>query len=157
MRFALVVAAFAVLSPGVAAYADTISTFNIQGSSLFYGMGGDKNTISGSATIDTTTGVVESISFTAGGLAASGLNAQYGPDVFVGPLGAHFTFTGASLINYTGSTFNLNGNDLYVGQVTLASSPATPSPISITPEPASLLLLSTGLFGIFAMTRRRFA
>ena len=152
MRLALAVAACALLASSVAAHADTISTFSINGASLFYS-GSDHNTVTGTTTIDTTTGVVESIAFTAGGLLESGVDAQYGPDVYVGTSDSHFTFTGASLINYTGETFNLNGpNDLYVGHVTYAGA-ATAA--SVTPEPSSLILLGTGLLGFVAITRRR--
>ena len=152
MRLPSLIVALAFLVPGMA-YADTISTFNITGSSLFYGMGGDRNTVTGTTTIDVTTGLVQDISFTAGGVYESGVDAQYGADVYVGAQDVHFTFSGASLINFRGENFNLNGpNDLYVGQVTYAGSP---SPISITPEPASMLLLSTGLLGILCTVRRR--
>ncbi len=151
--FALIAALALLASP--LAYADTISNFNIQGSSLFYGMGGDANTVTGTTTIDVTTGVVEAISFTAGGLFESGVNAQDGADVFVGPADASFTFSGANLINFSGDNFNLNGpNDLYVGQVTYAGAF---SPASVTPEPAGMLLLSTGLLGMAATMRRRVA
>lgn len=142
------------------ARADTLSTFNINGSSVFYGMAGDSNTITGSATIDVTTGLVQSIAFTAGGLYESGIDAQYGNDIFVGSDVTKFTVTGTSLIGFTGDNFNLNGpNDLYVGQLsyTGSSDPVTVTPVAVTPEPSSLLLLSTGLLGFAIFTRRRTA
>ena len=144
-------------APLVAAHADTLSIFNIHGSSLLYGMGGDFNTVSGTTTIDVTTGLVQSISFVAGGLPESGLDAQYGNDIFVGSGVAKFTVSGVTLVNFTGDNFNLNGpNDLYVGQLSYAGS-ADPLPIAVTPEPASLLLLSTGLMGVAVLGRRRIA
>ncbi len=150
-------ALLSLFAPCVAAHADTLSTFNIHGSSLFYGMGSDFNTVSGTATIDVTSGLVQSIAFTAGGLYESGVDAQYGNDIFVGPGVAKFTVSGVTFVNFAGDNFNLNGpNDLYVGQLTYAGS-VDPTPIAVTPEPASLLLLSTGLMGVAVLTRRRIA
>ena len=152
---------------GTVAHADTIASFNFKGSSLFYGMAGDTNTVSGTTTIDTTTGQVQSISLVAGGLSFSGVDSQNGAEVFVGSSNAGFSFSEASLIGYTGSTFNLNGaNDLYVGSVTLssvlASGTLTPAPIldvppaaAITPEPAGLLMISTGVLGLAFAVRRK--
>ena len=154
------------LSSGFAAHADVITSFNFQGSSIVYGMAGDTNTVSGITTIDITTGQVQNISFVADGLSFSGVSSQDGAEVFVGSSSAAFSFSEASLVGYTGSTFNLNGaNDLYVGSVTagstLASGTLTPAPVldapiaaAITPEPASLLLISTGVFGLAFVIRR---
>lgn len=149
------------LAPTVAAHADTITSFSFQGSSIFYGMAGNTNTVTGTATIDTTTGLVQSLSFFANGVSYSGVDAQSGAEVFIGPTNAAFSFSEASLIGYTGSTFNLNGaNDLYVGSVLASSSMNTaalpvPASTAITPEPASLLLLSTGLLGLSLLLRRK--
>ncbi len=156
-----------VSAASLAAHADTIASFNFQGSSIFYGMAGDTDTVSGTTTIDTTTGQVQSISFVADELSFSDVSLQNGAEVFVGPSDAAFSFSAASLIGYTGSTFNLNGaNDLYVGSLTsgsiLTSGTLTPLPVldapaapAITPEPASLLLISTGLLGLALLLRRK--
>ena len=156
MRSLVGLASLALIAPCVLAHADTLSTFNINGGSVTYGMAGDYNTISGTATIDITTGLVQSIAFTAGGIYESGVDAQYGNDIFVGPAAAKFTVSGVTLIDFTGDDFNLNGpNDLYVGQLSLTGSydPTT----TVTPEPASLLLMSTGVLGLAFLTRRRIA
>ncbi len=160
----------------LAAPADTITTFDFHGASIFYGMAGDTNTVSGTTTINTTTGQVQSISFLADGLSFDGVAAQNGAEVFVNSIpsgpssaavsSAAFSFSAASLVGYTGSTFNLNGaNDLYVGSLTATtmattttdtvSLPQAPDEIAITPEPASLLLISTGLLGIALFLRRK--
>lgn len=156
MRSLTRLALFALAVPCFLAHADTFSTFNIDGGSVTYGMAGDYNTISGDATIDVTTGLVQSIAFTAGGTYESGVDAQYGNDIFVGPAAAKFTVSGVTLIDFMGDNFNLNGpNDLYVGQLSLTGSydPTT----TVTPEPASLILLSTGVLGLAVLTRRRIA
>lgn len=155
------------LHSSLAAHADVIKSFNFQGSSIVYGMAGDTNTVSGTTTIDTTTGQVQSISFVADGLSFSGVSSQSGAEVFVGSSNVAFSFSEASLIGYTGSTFNLNGaNDLYVGSLTagstLDSGTVAPGPVldapaaaAISPEPASLLLISTGVLGLAFVVRRR--
>lgn len=155
MRVPVVVAVLSLLAPAVLAHADTLSVFTINGASQFYS-GTDKNMISGTATIDTTTGLVESISFLAGGVEQSGLDSQGGTSLYVGSDDLHFTISGNTLVGFTGDNFNLVGpNDLYVGQVSYASSSITGS--AVTPEPATLFLLGTGLLGSFVLIRRRSA
>ena len=157
MRLLARFAFLGLFAPCFLAHADTLSTFSIHGSSLFYGMGGDNNTIDGNATIDTTTGLVQAISFTAGGVYESGVDAQYGTVLFVGSSAAKFTVSGVTLVNFAGDNFNLNGpNDLYVGQLNLTGS-YDPVATAVTSEPGSLLLLSTGILGIAVLNRRRLA
>lgn len=174
VRLSFLFALFPIFGAGTCVYADTITTFNFHGASIFYGMAGDTNSVNGTTTIDTTTGQVQSITFLANGLAFADIAAQNGAEVFVnpslsdlsavGPFSAAFSFSAASLVGYTGSTFNLNGaNDLYVGSLTAVPAdlhgplplPEVPAAIAITPEPASLLLISTGLLGIALFLRRK--
>ena len=174
MRSDCLFALFPLLCAGTFAHADTMATFSFQGASIFYGMAGDTNTVSGTTTIDTTTGHVQSITFLADGLSFADVAGQNGAEVFVNPLAtgpssaavsaAAFSFSAASLVGYTGSTFNLNGaNDLYVGSLTAVPAdlpgppplPEIPAAVAITPEPASLLLISTGLLGMALFLRRK--
>ena len=158
MRLLARLAILSSLTSCAVAHADTLSTFAIKGSSIVYAMGGDTNTVSGTATVNITTGLFQSLSFIAGGIVESGIDAAYGNTVYVGGDAAAFTVSGTSLVNFAGDNFNLNGpNDLYVGQLTLlGSSDSLPtSPLAVTPEPASLLLLSTGLMGVALLRRRQ--
>ncbi len=149
MRFSLKAILFAVVPFSVAAArADTIRFFDLHGSSVFYDLAGDKNTVSGTVTIDTTTGVVQAISVLAGGSYQTGVDSQQGLMVYFGASQAKISFDAGTLQDYMGSTFDLNGpNDLYVGHI-------TPSAFALTPEPSALILLSTGL-GAAAGTIRR--
>jgi hypothetical protein len=133
-------------SISLAARADTVSVFNFAGASIF---NNDPNTVSGSTSIDVTTGVVEAISFTAGGVFQSGVDSQSGPVVYVGSSQAKFSVDAGSLINFTGGAFDLNGlNDLYVGHLTAAAASSN------VPEPSSILLFGTGLLGIAAFRKK---
>ena len=154
MRLSCLTAALVLFTSGLAAHADTLSVFTITGASQFYGMANDANTLSGMATIDTTTGVVENLALNVGGVAESGIDAQYGNELYAGLNPVRFTISGTTLVGFTGDNFNLNSpNDLYVGQVTYAG-PAD-ALAAATPEPGSLLLLGTGLLSFGAVTRRR--
>lgn len=151
MRLRLFMAAAAVLSISLAARADTILNFNINGTSD-YSNSGDENLVTGTASINTTTGSVENFFAIAGPDTASGVQSQIGNVFFPGGGGIFlFRIGSSSLVGYTGSTFNLfEIDDTYSGNVTLANTSA------ITPEPSSIFLLSTGLLGIAGTIRRRF-
>ncbi len=138
------------------AKADTISSFTFSGTPV---ANNDPNTVSGNITIDTTTGVVQSVSFTSSGIPIqSGVDSQSGPQLSVGTTNSSLSFSAGSLISFNGASFNLRTpNDLYVGQTSTGTPVVTPPVVAMTPEPSGVVLLTTGLAGLIFLLMRRFA
>ncbi len=136
------------------AKADTISSFTFSGTPV---ANNDPNTVSGNITIDTTTGVVQSVSFTSSGLPLqSGVDSQSGPSLMVGTSNSTLSFSAGSLINFNGASFNLRTPvDLYVGQTSNGTAVVTPPVVAMTPEPSGVVLFATGLLGMGLLLVRR--
>lgn len=179
-RFGSVLALLVVFSVSAAAYADTISTFTLNDATYVNGA-----TETGSVVIDVTTGVVQSGSFDftlnsvssiydVPGVHGNGFNngtQSYfdfldtaGDDIdfdaavpsFVGYSGgALCTSTSPCIGGYRSTQYPAAGgqNDLVSGSFSLDSGISP----GMTPEPSSLILLLTGLAGMWAMMRYRFA
>ena len=189
MRFSSLVAFSLLLAGGVAAHADTIQNFTV--SATLDNNSGTGGSVSGSITINTTTGVVSSsnLSSNYGGTTyavsttvtdskaignGSAFDLSFGTPGAAGgaflslvlPVGSLVGYTGGTVCyetrpcsqagsNYTSSYFAPNatfGDQLLSGSLSLVV-PPTP-PVSVTPEPSSLLLLATGLLGSAQAMRR---
>jgi hypothetical protein len=150
LSLAVAAALFAATS---AARADTIQTFNVTGTGGYTGQ-----SVSGTLTIDTTIGYVDSASLYEGSVALTKIASQgidssgsfcsdacYVLDLTDATVVFHND--SASLAGYTGSPIGVLGNDVYNATATLAVAP--------TPEPSTLVLLLTGFVALAGLSKFR--
>ncbi|MGA7157904.1 MAG: PEP-CTERM sorting domain-containing protein [Acidobacteriaceae bacterium] len=170
MRIGHLLIAGALLSGSLIARADTYSTYNLTSS---YNYGG---TIDGTLTLDTTTNLFSAADLTVAGfvptfndgtLSNVGLQGEiagvYGVNVFslfnpsaslnlFLPVSSLAGLSGSPILGLSDVTFDFGFGGIY-----FAGTGSLEPAASVTPEPTSLLLLATGLLGLAAFWRRRFA
>jgi hypothetical protein len=155
------------LSASLAAHADTDTNFTFTDVSV---QGG--GTITGYITIDTTTGKAIASDFTIDSTTAGDATFD-AAEVAYGSQGPHdyivefdnnvfgdvilLMFDTGSLKGYTGGDLNNESNFLNSNFDDPSLTAVLTPEAAVTPEPASLLLMATGLLGFAWMGRRRFA
>jgi PEP-CTERM motif len=170
MRLRSIFVTAALLSASLIARADSFTTFDL--TSTYLGGG----TIDGTLTFDTTTDTFTQVDLTTSGFPSRDDGTLTNIDgqgdyvsyavVIEGVQGDIFLFLPTdTAAGYTGSSICTNSfvtgcgdpTQFVTGTGTYEASSGSLTEVATTPEPASLLLLATGLFGFAWMGRRGFA
>jgi hypothetical protein len=168
MKLRFLLAAGMMLSVSLAARADSFSTFNLNSSYIGGG------TIDGTLTLNTTTDLFSAADLTIAGfpfyqdgnisdvVTQGSIAGEY--DVTILSSGSPFAdlnlfLPTSTLVGYDGSAvvFPTDVAFLTAPNLYFAGSGTLEPGTSVAPEPASLLLLATGLLGFAMVWRRRFA
>ena len=168
MRLPLFAAAV-LLSTNLAAHADTILTYDVNATYT------NSGTITGTLTLDSTSGAITAINLTASGFPlGSGPGYTHlfqlgtGINVENNQLGTEVEFFSTTMINagyaatsipVTSSTFLGENNAAYqsISATITEETSAPPTPTGVTPEPSSFALVGTGLLGVAGVLKRPFA
>lgn len=161
------------------AHADTLQSFQVQNTFVYPPAGTPAGSMTGTIIIDTTSGQFVSgdltyvdsattVQFNSSALPTATITNQVFTNFYTGAYILNFDLLATTLVGYTGGPICGNtgpclgfgyiilNNDAYAWSHSGSLTPIDSSTPTPTPEPASFLLLGTGLLGLGATVKRRF-